>query len=89
MLLQEMQIHFLVLPVFCKILDKVSPLKRLPVKEEGGKGWLLSAPVPPFPVFFRITKVFYCPCAQQSLRSSDGRRDGEASGQGSSLKELC
>lgn len=38
MLLQEMQVQFLVFPLFCKILDKVPPLKRLPVKQEEGKG---------------------------------------------------
>lgn len=62
--LQEMQVKFLVLSLFCKTLDKISPLKGVPVKQEEGKGWLLSAFVPPFPVFFRITKVFYCPCSQ-------------------------
>lgn len=36
--LQEMQVKFLVLSLFCKTLDKISPLKGLPVKQEEGKG---------------------------------------------------
>lgn len=53
--------------IFSVRLEKISPLKGLPVKQEEGKGWLLSASVPPFPVLFRITKVFYCPCSWHSL----------------------
>lgn len=54
--------------LFCKSLDKSSPLKGLPFNQEEGKGIAFCLCSSFFCIFFfRITKVFYCPRSQQSL----------------------